>query len=148
MINRESLATKESCLELSEVMDTVIKTVNYINTRPLKSRIFAQLCEEMGAQYQSLLLYCNSGWLSGRNAVARAYNLRAEVALFLEDENLVYAEHFRNKYFDSKLAYLTDIFEKFSTMNTSMQGNDTNIIVVTDKVKAFIEKLGLWVRKL
>jgi hypothetical protein len=29
-----------------------------------------------------------------------------------------------------------------------MQGNDTNIIIMTDKVKAFIGKLGLWVRKL
>jgi hypothetical protein len=29
-----------------------------------------------------------------------------------------------------------------------MQGNDTNITVVTDKVEAFFGKLGLWVRKL
>jgi hypothetical protein len=29
-----------------------------------------------------------------------------------------------------------------------MQGNVTSNIVVTDKVKAFIMKLGLWVRKL
>jgi hypothetical protein len=29
-----------------------------------------------------------------------------------------------------------------------MKGNDTNITIVTDKVKAFIGKLGLWVRKL
>jgi hypothetical protein len=29
-----------------------------------------------------------------------------------------------------------------------MQESDTNIIVVTEKVKAFIGKLGLWVRKL
>jgi hypothetical protein len=29
-----------------------------------------------------------------------------------------------------------------------MQGNDTTIIVMTDKVKAFIGKLCLWVRKL
>jgi hypothetical protein len=29
-----------------------------------------------------------------------------------------------------------------------MQRDDTNIIVVTDKVKAFIGKLSLWVRKL
>jgi hypothetical protein len=46
------------------------------------------------------------------------------------------------------LAYFSDIFEKYNTLNTSMQGNDTNIIAVTDKVKAFIGKLGLWVRKL
>jgi hypothetical protein len=30
----------------------------------------------------------------------------------------------------------------------SMQRNDTNIIVVADKVEAFVVKLGLWDRKL
>jgi hypothetical protein len=48
--HRESLATKELCPELSEVMDLVIKTVNYIKIRPLESEFFAELCEEMGAQ--------------------------------------------------------------------------------------------------
>jgi hypothetical protein len=32
----ESLATKELCPELSEVMDAVVKTANYIKTRPSK----------------------------------------------------------------------------------------------------------------
>jgi hypothetical protein len=62
----------------------------------------------MGAQYQSLLFYCNSRWLSG-NVVACVYNLRVAVvaaaALFLEEENLVHAEHSI-----SKLAHLNDIF--------------------------------------
>jgi hypothetical protein len=48
MIHRESLATKELCPELYEVLNVVIKSVNYINTRPLKSRLFSQICEEMG----------------------------------------------------------------------------------------------------
>jgi hypothetical protein len=47
MIHRESLATKELCPELNEVLNVVIKSVNYIKTRPLKSRLFAQICEEM-----------------------------------------------------------------------------------------------------
>jgi hypothetical protein len=38
MMQGESLATKELCPEMSEVMDTIIITVNYIKTRPLKSR--------------------------------------------------------------------------------------------------------------
>jgi hypothetical protein len=29
-----------------------------------------------------------------------------------------------------------------------MQGNDTDIIIVNDKVREFIGKLGLWVRNL
>jgi hypothetical protein len=64
MIHRESLAMKELCPELNEVWNVVIKSVHYIKTRPLKSRLFAQICEEMGAQYTSLLFYCNSCWLS------------------------------------------------------------------------------------
>jgi hypothetical protein len=33
-------------------------------------------------------------------------------------------------------------------MNPSMQENDTNTVAATSKVKAFIGKLDLWVRKL
>jgi hypothetical protein len=95
MIHYESLVMKALCPELSEVMDTVIRSVNYIMTCPLKSRLFAAMCEEMRAQYQSLLFYSNSHWLSRANAVACVYNLRvaAAAALFLEGENLVHAEH-------------------------------------------------------
>jgi hypothetical protein len=97
---------KESCPELSEVMDTVIRSVNYIKICPLKSSLFAELCKGMGAQYhQSLLFYCNSHWLSRGNAVACVYNLRVAAALFLEEENLVQAEHFIYK-----LGHLSDIF--------------------------------------
>jgi hypothetical protein len=39
-------------------------------------------------------------------------------------------------------------FEKFNTLNPSMQGNDTIITIVTDNLKTLIGKLGLWVRKL
>lgn len=52
MIYRESQATEELRPKLSEVMTTVFKTVNYIKTRPLKRRIFAELREEMEAQYR------------------------------------------------------------------------------------------------
>jgi hypothetical protein len=84
-IHCESLASKELFPELSEVKDTVFKSVNYIKTHVLKSRLFAKLCEEMGAQYQSLLFYCISHWLS-RGNVARVYNLQGVAALFLEEE--------------------------------------------------------------
>jgi hypothetical protein len=49
MIHRESPAMKELGPELSEVMDTVIRSVNYIKTCPLENRHFAELCKEMGA---------------------------------------------------------------------------------------------------
>jgi hypothetical protein len=118
-IHRESLATKELFPELSEVKDTVIKSVNYIKIHLLKSRLFAKLCEEMGAQYQSILFYCVSHWLSREN-VARVYNLQGGVAALFLDEETWYMLHVSTGY----------------------------IIIVTDKGKTFIGKLGLWVRKL
>jgi hypothetical protein len=39
------------------------------------------------------------------------------------------------------------LFRKFGALNLSTQSNHTNIILVTDKVKASVGKLGLWVRK-
>jgi hypothetical protein len=138
VIHRESLDAKELFPELSEVMDTVIRTVNYTKTRPLKGGLLAELNEKMGTEYQALLFYCNSRWLSRGNVVACVYNF-PDVALFIEEENLVDAGHFRSEYFISKLAYLSDISEMFSTLNTSMLKNDTNIIAVTDL-------LGSWAR--
>jgi hypothetical protein len=40
VINCELLAMKKLCPDLSEVMDTVIRNVNYIKTHPLRSRLF------------------------------------------------------------------------------------------------------------
>jgi hypothetical protein len=59
MIHRESLAIKVLCPKLNEVMNTVIRSVNYIDSSTEKQN-FAELCEEMEEQYQSLLFYCNS----------------------------------------------------------------------------------------
>jgi hypothetical protein len=44
----ESLARKELCPEMSEMMDAVTRIVNYIKTRPLKSKLLADLCKKMG----------------------------------------------------------------------------------------------------
>jgi hypothetical protein len=80
--------------------------------------------------------------------VAHIHDLREELALFLEEENQEIAEYFRSETFLLKLPYLSDIFEKFNLSNTSMQGYDTNILVVVDKVKALVRKIGLWIRKI
>jgi hypothetical protein len=71
-----------------------------------------------------------------------------KLALFLEDEKGEIAEYFRSETFLLKLAYLKDLFKKFNLLNTSMQGYDTNILVVSDKVNAFVRKIGLWISKI
>jgi hypothetical protein len=60
----------------------------------------------------------------------------------------VFAKYFCKEIFLAKLAYLSDSFEKLNTLNTSMQGNDAYILLVTDKVNAFVRKISLWIGKL
>ena len=55
ILHREALVAKTMPPELTEVLNQAVQMVNYIKSRPLKSRLFSQLCAEMGADHQSLV---------------------------------------------------------------------------------------------
>ncbi|XP_060865035.1 zinc finger BED domain-containing protein 5-like [Metopolophium dirhodum] len=123
IIHRESLASQNMCPSLNTVLQTVIKVVSYIKTRPVKARFFKKICEEMGAEHTALLFYCNSRWLSKGNVLIRVFELRQELYTYLSEEG----HNDFNKFIDSK---------------------ETNILQLYDKVVAFIKKIELWQRKL
>lgn len=58
MMHLESLAMKGLCPELSEVMVTVIKTVNYIKICPLKNRLSQKNVRKCGHSNQSFPFQC------------------------------------------------------------------------------------------
>ena len=55
---------KKLSSELSEVMTDITGVVNFIKTRPLKTRVFSAICEEMGAEHQAVLFHSEARWLS------------------------------------------------------------------------------------
>ncbi|KMQ87159.1 scan domain-containing protein 3-like protein [Lasius niger] len=144
MIHREALAAKELSPGLNIVFTTVVTVINYIKMRPLKSRLFSELCKDMGAEHSVLLFYCETRWLSRGKCLQRVYELRNEIAIFLEEENREEAENFRNDLFIMKLSYLVDIFEKSNILNLQFQGKNTHILQMNDKVNSFCRKLELW----
>ncbi|GFU40053.1 zinc finger MYM-type protein 6 [Trichonephila clavipes] len=129
MIHRESLASKEISPGLNIVLMTVVTVVNYIKMR-------------------SLLFYCEARWLSRRKFLQRVYELRNEITIFLEKENLPEAEKFRDGLFLMKLSYLVDIFEKLNILNLQLQGSNVHMFYTSDKINAFCRKLELWSRNL
>ncbi|GFW10674.1 zinc finger MYM-type protein 6 [Trichonephila clavipes] len=148
MIHRESLASKEISPGLNIVLMTVVTVVNYIKMRPLKSSIFSGLCKDMGAVHSSLLFYCEARWLSRGKFLQRVYELRNEITIFLEEENLLEAEKFRDGLFLMKLSYLVDIFEKLNILNLQLQGSNVHMFYTSDKINTFCRKLELWSRNL
>ncbi|KFM77367.1 Zinc finger MYM-type protein 6, partial [Stegodyphus mimosarum] len=113
------------------VVVTVV-TVEKYKMRPLKS--FSALCKDMGAMHSASLFYCEARWLSCGKFLQCVYELREEIAIFLEEENRLKAENFRDGLFVMKLSYLVDIFEKLSNLNLLLQGAYTHMLDTSDKV--------------
>ena len=149
IIHREALASRQLSPELSEVMADIIGVVNFIKTRPLKTRVFSAICEEMGAEHQAVLYHSESRWLSRGKVLSRVFELREQIRVFLEQEHKYeVAEKFSDENFLGKLAYLSDIFGKLNELNLQLQGKDKHLPQVTDKITSFTRKLAMWGRKL
>ena len=99
----------------------------------------------MDADHETLLFHTAVRWLSKGNMLARVYELRKEVELFLKGQgNKDLLCSFTAEGFQLALAYLVDIFKAFNLLNRHLQGKNTSRIDHYDAIRAFVEKLGLW----
>ncbi|XP_072395401.1 zinc finger MYM-type protein 6-like [Diabrotica undecimpunctata] len=86
IIHREMLAAKRLSPNLNKVLTTVVKTVNFIKSNALSSRLFALLCEDLGSIHSNLLLHTEVRWLSRSRVLARFYELREKVCMYLDEK--------------------------------------------------------------
>uniref|UniRef100_UPI00358EFF60 zinc finger BED domain-containing protein 5-like n=1 Tax=Myxine glutinosa TaxID=7769 RepID=UPI00358EFF60 len=148
LIHRQALASKTLPSLLQEVLEQVIKIVNYVKSSALNSRLFKQLCTEMDSEHKNLLYYTKVRWLSKGNVVARVFELREEMQSFLQmQEKHKLEASFHEKLWVFRLAYLVDIFDQLNRLNLKLQGKGTTIIQFIDTLSAFIQKLENWKRK-
>lgn len=110
----------------------IVKIINFIKPKALYRRCFNFLCEETGSEHQHFLFYTEVCWLSRGKVLQRLFELRDEVKLFLIDK-LDLADYLCNSKFLATLAYLADIFEKLNSLNISLQGNMTTILIKNQK---------------
>jgi hypothetical protein len=144
--HREILMVKSLVSDLQNIFDQVVKIINFIKSRSLKSRLYEKICEEMDADYLRLILYSLVRWLSRGNILSRFYNLREELLVFLTIEESEF-NFLGDEVWWTKLSFLTDLFEHLNKLNSSKQGRNENMLTSSDKIMAFIEKLNLWKTK-
>ena len=113
-VQREALTLKQLSGDLNGVLKAIVKTVNFIKARPLKARLFQRLCDELGAEHNDLLFYCDAKWLSKGKVLLRVYELRNKISIFLKEENHAFATTFEDEVFLTQLVYLCDIFLKLN----------------------------------
>jgi hypothetical protein len=62
-LHREVLVSKTIGEDLKQVLDVAVNMVNFIKQRPLKSRLFATLSENMQKDHVTLLQHTEVRWL-------------------------------------------------------------------------------------
>ena len=84
--------------------------VNFIKTRPVKSRLFEQIFTNMESQHRRLLLHTDVWWLSRGKVHTRVDELQQEIITFFE---AMKQSHFCNllqcEFWITKLQYLESI---------------------------------------
>uniref|UniRef100_A0A3P9HV02 Uncharacterized protein n=1 Tax=Oryzias latipes TaxID=8090 RepID=A0A3P9HV02_ORYLA len=146
-IHREQLAVKKMPQCLKSVLDESVKIVNKIKAKPLNSRLFKAVCEEMGSEHTKLLFHTEVRWLSRGKVLTRLFELRDEVMLFLHHSDELY-DRMHDFQWLAKLAYLADIFSTLNTLNVALQGKTVTIFNVQDKIKTTRLKMELWCGRL
>ena len=63
-IHKYALACKTLPLDFKNVLDSVVKAVNFIRGRAVNSRLFKASCDDLGKEHQYLLFHTEVQWLS------------------------------------------------------------------------------------
>lgn len=129
------------------MLQTVVKMVNSIKSKPLNCRVFQEICGEVGAEHQHLLFHNSVRWLSRGRVLSRFYGLLHEFNIFVIEHKNTHGEYLRyikNDEWKVSVAYLTDIFAHLNELNLKIQGKNMNVFTFMNQVDAFKKKLLMW----
>ncbi|XP_065665475.1 general transcription factor II-I repeat domain-containing protein 2A-like [Hydra vulgaris] len=121
IIHQEQLCAK--VLEMNNVMELVIHTVNFIRSRDLNHRQFKQLLEGCGSEAEDVIYFSQVRWLSRAATLKRFWILLPEIGLFpkikRKDTSLL-----ENIDCLNDLAFLIDMTQMLMELNLKLQGKD------------------------
>uniref|UniRef100_K7FVN9 HAT C-terminal dimerisation domain-containing protein n=1 Tax=Pelodiscus sinensis TaxID=13735 RepID=K7FVN9_PELSI len=137
IFHRHALVVK-NISPLKNVLDKAVQIINYIKTRPLQSRLFKIMCEDMGSQHTTLLLIQKSGG----KVLVRLFELRHELSAYLMDHKFQLSDCLTDFLWLSRVAYLADIFTKLNEVNLSLQGKRKTILSLSRKLQFWISSVG------
>ena len=145
-IHREALASKTLPDQLNTVFKVIVKIVNYVKSSALNTRLFRKICQDMENYVEVLLFHTPVRWLSAGKILNRIFTLKEELMKFLQCKGKY---DFKNILAQSELelAYLVDIFSILNKLNLQLQGKDVNLFTHQGIIKAFVEKLQLWINR-
>ncbi|GBP35935.1 Zinc finger BED domain-containing protein 5 [Eumeta japonica] len=140
----KDLKQRQKSIEaLSRRMTTLCKSL--LEPVPQTLEFLQLFAKSLTVNTETLLLHTEVRWLSRGRVVSRIFELRREMELFLVEQG---HDEYKLMLTDSlclqKLAYLSDIFTKLNELNLGLQGRDTTVFAMQEKVESTIKKISLW----
>ena len=130
---------------MTGIMSTVVKIINFILARGLSHRQFKSLLEEMIAQHQDVVYFCEVRWLRRSALLQRFYDLQNEIMTFLKQKNASFGiNELGDPDWFTDLAFLTDFTSHVNKLNLQLLGKEQFINRMYDDITAFVNKLRLW----
>lgn len=144
IIHQEALCGKD--MELDEIMNPVVRCINYIRAKALNRRQFRLLFEEEIREYGELQLYCAVRWLSRGSMLKHFFNLREQVLQFLEQKGALPfdVDLLKNTSWLSDLAFLVDVTNYLNILNLKLQSKDCSLPTMFNLISGFKAKLNLF----
>jgi hypothetical protein len=139
ILHQHALCAKS--LKMNHVMDTVIKTVNFIRASVLNHREFVAFLEEVENKYGEIIYHTNVRWLSRGSVLKLFFDLLNEIKLFMEKKGRN-IEELNDEAWVTDLVFLVDVTGHLN-LNRELQGKDTLITDMYNNIKAFRVKLQL-----
>ncbi|XP_051999459.1 general transcription factor II-I repeat domain-containing protein 2 [Xyrauchen texanus] len=141
IIHQEALCAKT--VQMGDVMNTVVKTVNIIRARGLYHREFQAFLSDVDAEYGDVLYHSEVRWLSRGYVLQRFYSLRSEIDQFMKEKGRPLHE-LSDPLWLADLAFLVDLTHHLNTLNKNLQGKEQLVPHLYAHMKAFREKLRLF----
>ncbi|KII67030.1 General transcription factor II-I repeat domain-containing protein 2 [Thelohanellus kitauei] len=145
IIHQQSLCAKS--LKFKNVMEVVVGCINFIKSRALNHRQFKEYLEDIFSEYEDVSYYTEVRWLSKGKMLKRFYDLRQEIADFLDIKGYKTKE-IKNADWLNDLAFLVDVTGYLNELNIKLQKQGQLVHQLHGHVKAFTNKLRLLERQI
>ncbi|XP_078495358.1 general transcription factor II-I repeat domain-containing protein 2-like [Ciona intestinalis] len=140
IIHQEALVLK--VLQMKNIMNVVIKSVNFIRSRGLNHRQFKSFLESLNSEHEDVVYFTAVRWLSTGATLSRFFHLRQEIFEFCKEKNYDIPELQENEWL-CDLAFLVDITAIMNSLNLKLQGKGKLASSLIDDVRATERKLVL-----
>ena len=127
-------------------MKTVDEMIQSVIFSPIGHIISEFMCQVMESRHKALL-FCSKYWMFRSEALRKFYNQKWQLLHIFTITRPDFADKIRDQVWWSKFAYFVDISQHMIDLIESMQGDESYIFTSMDKMKAFLDKIKIWKRK-